>query len=237
MGKIITGFLIIGFVMAAQISFASRDLAYEGVATNTKGKVLYIEKHKAELSAEGKIVRATTNYVRGNGELIGVMKSDFRESVTAPNYLFRDLRNGSEHGIRLTGKEIILFKRDKNGQEQEKTYIKSEFDEGVLLVGCQGLHYYLIDHLDEVRRKVNIPIKFLIPGKLDYYSFIMTYQGENNGIVKLKIKVSNIFLRLFVPVLDVLYRKSDRKLLRYFGVSNLLDDEGKLQKVSIEYKY
>ena len=237
MVKFILCSFVAGVVMVAQSAVAFRDLTYEGVATNARGQVLYIEKHKAEFSATGKVLRATTNYVRANGELIGVMKSDFRKAVTAPDYLFRDLRNGSEHGIRLTEKEIILYQRDREGQEYQKAYRPSEFDEGVLLVGCQGLHYYLIDHLEEVRRREKIPIKFLIPGKLDYYSFIMYYQGENNGIVKLKIQVGNLFLRLFVPALEVHYRKSDRKLLKYFGVSNLLDDKGGLQKVSIEYNY
>jgi len=237
MRRFFLGFFIFGIVMAAHSSFASYDLIYEGVARNTDGKVLYIEKHKAEFNEDGKITRATTNYVRENGELVGVLKSDFTKVVTAPDYLFRDLRDGSEHGIRLSGKELILFKRDQNGKEQEKVFYKSEFDEGVLLVGCQGLHYYLIDNLAEIKRRDKIPIKFLIPGKLTYYSFTMYYQGENDGIVKLKIKISNFFLRFFAPDLEVLYRKSDRKLLKYFGVSNLLDDKGELQKVSIEYKY
>ena len=223
--------------MAAQNSFAAYDLIYEGVAMNTDGKVLYIEKHKAEFIEEGKIARATTNYVRENGELIGVLKSNFTKAVTAPDYLFRDLRDGSEHGIRLNDNELILFKREKDGKEQVKVFNKFDFDENVLLVGCQGLHYYLIDHLEEVKRRKKIPIKFFIPGELTYYSFIMYYEDENDDIVKLKIKISNFFLRLFAPALEVLYRKSDRKLLKYFGLSNLPDDNGVLQKVSIEYKY
>ena len=238
MRRFILGFFIFGLLLAAQSSFAaSYDLTYEGVAMNTDGKVLYIEKHKAEFIEEGKIARATTNYIRENGEPIGVLKSDFTKAVTAPDYLFRDMRDGSEHGIRLHGKEFILFKRDKDGREQKKVFNKSDFDESVLLVGCQGLHYYLIDHLEEVKRRGKIPIKFLIPGELTYYSFIMYYEDENNGIVKLKIKISNFFLRLFAPALEVHYRKSDRKLLKYFGISNLPDDNGELQKVSIEYKY
>jgi hypothetical protein len=237
MRKFISGFFIFGIVMTAHSSFASYDLIYEGVARNADGKVLYIEKHKAEFNEDGKIAIATTNYFRENGELIGVLNSDFTKAVTAPDYLFRDLRDGSEHGIRLLGKELILFKRDKDGKEQKKVFNKSDFDESVLLVGCQGLHYYLIDHLEEVKRRGKIPIKFLIPGELTYYSFIMYYEDENDGIVKLKIKISNFFLRLFAPALEVLYRKSDRKLLQYFGVSNLQDDDGELQKVSIEYKY
>jgi hypothetical protein len=237
MRRFIIGIFIFGMLLAAQSSFASFELIYEGVAMNTDGKVLYIEKHKAEFIEKGRIARATTNYVRENGELIGVMKSDFTKAVTAPDYLFHDLRDGSEHGIRLHGQELILFKRDKYGKEQQKVFNKSDFDKSVLIVGCQGLHYYLIDHLEEVKRREKIPIKFLIPGEQTYYNFIMYYEDENDGIVKLRIKISNFFLRLFVPALEVHYRKSDRKLLKYFGISNLSDDNGDLQKVSNEYKY
>jgi hypothetical protein len=210
---------------------------YTGVAKNKKGEVVYRERHVAEFDEEGRILRAKTDYLDVSGEVIGVMESDFTAALTAPDYSYRDLRDGSEHGIRVDAGEFVLFKKNPDGSEETRRIESGDFDEGTLLVGCQGLHYYLIDHLEEVENRKKIPIMFLIPGKLDAYAFTMYHRGEKDGVVDLEIKISNFLLRLFAPKLDIRYREADRRLLRYFGLSNIATDDGKLQTVSIEYQY
>lgn len=46
-----------------------------------------------------------------------------------------------------------------------------------------------------------------------------------------------MFLRLFVSSIELKYRKADKRLLAYKGLSNIPSDEGEIQTVSIDYNY
>ncbi len=210
---------------------------YSGRALDKRGNLVYEERHQAYFSEKRRIQKATSRYYRPDGTLIGVLESDFSKLLTAPDYYYKDLRTSSEHGLRLEGDAFVLFRKDGNGQEESRVLKREQFDQAALVVGCQGLHYYLIQHMKEVEKRRKIPIKFLIPGDLDYYNFTLYYKGERDGLVDIEIKVANLFLRLFAPTLDVRYRRSDGRLLSYFGVSNIVADDGALQTVSIQYQY
>ncbi len=210
--------------------------SYSGVATLPNGRVAYTEHHEARFDDSGRILNATTKYRDPNGTEIAVLDSDFTPSITAPSYTFQDLRSGSKHGVRSTGGVYTLFRLDNGTEEASKTL--TSFDTASLVVGCQGLHYYLRENLEAVRSRGQIPVKFLIPGNLSYYNFDMKYGGETaDGIVTLNIALNNFFLRLFVPKLVVKYDRATGHLLTYEGLSNLANDEGDLQRVKITYDY
>ncbi len=105
----------------------------------------------------------------------------------------------------------------------------------ILVIGGQGLHYYMRTRLAEFAKK-DTAIAILIPGKLDWYSFLVTPAGEDKGLKKFVIKAQSAFLRLFAPKLEVWYAE-DGKLMRYRGLSNLPDAKGGNQQVEIKYEY
>ena len=79
---------------------------------------------------------------------------------------------------------------------------------------------------------------FLTPGNLDYYNFLLNYIGVNKkGLVELDIKISNFILRMFVSKLELQYEPKTKRLIQYKGLSNLSDDNDKMQAVTIKYKY
>ena len=51
------------------------------------------------------------------------------------------------------------------------------------------------------------------------------------------LKLANWFLGVFAPELQLTYDKKNKKLLQYQGVSNIKDDSGSNQDVTIRYQY
>lgn len=224
------------FLLFIAASAEARE-TYVGTAKDNSGKVAYLEKHSVEFSPSGKVQESVTEYTRSSGEVFGRLKSNYRERITAPSYSFEDLRDGSSHGLDFKDGQYVLWSESKDKKRKEAVVDSKKIGEGALVVGCQGLHYYLIDNLDKLDRERAMPIKYLIPGKLDYYSFVMSVDREDSEYVYLKISVQNRILRLFVSSLYIQYRKKDRRLISYEGLSNIPADNGDMQNISLRYEY
>ncbi|MBY0470904.1 hypothetical protein K2X30_07005 [bacterium] len=229
--------LSLSFLLPAQPAQAKvlRE-SYLGIAKDDSGKGSYQERHQVEF-ANNRVQTARTTYANSDGKVIGELTSDFRKMITTPEYSYKDLRDQSSHGIRIDGNQLIVWRQNKGAEREEKSFARDEFDPEALIVGCQGLHYYLIDHLDELRKKKEIPIKYLMPGKLDYYSFTLKMNGEDEKNIYIKITIDNIILRLLTSSLELQYSKADRRLVKYSGLSNITNDQGQIQQVVIDYAY
>jgi hypothetical protein len=223
--------LLLGQTLAASTSVEK----YQGVAKKD-GKVSYIEKHTTTFGENGKVLKAETDYVAENGEMLGQISSDFTTNLTAPAHTFTDARSGEKHGIRYEDDKIVLFLQEKGEKEQTKK-LSEDIAKGGIIVGCQGLHYYLRENFDSFLAKKEIPVKMLIPGKLDYYSFLMKYVGEKDGLVEINVEIDSFFLRMFAPSLTIKYDKKTKHLMSYEGLSNILDSGGDIQNVQIKYSY
>jgi hypothetical protein len=213
------------------------ERSYTGVAQLGDGSVAYREFHRARFDAAGRILAASTEYRGPDGDLLAVLRSDFSASLTAPSHTYEYLPTGEAQGIRVEDNGYLLFKQ-LPGEPEAQRSLADDFAPDALVVGCQGLHYYLRENLQTLRERGRVPIKFLFPGKLDYYNFEMRYAGTtDDGHVNIDIVIKNPFLRLFAPSLNVVYDSRSGDLLTYTGLSNITDERGKLQKVTIEYSY
>ncbi|MBX3734198.1 MAG: hypothetical protein KF791_16605 [Verrucomicrobiae bacterium] len=220
---------------------AERILEYQGearvAADRTPGSVAYLEKHRVTLEDDGRFVRAETRYESPEGRLLAELRSDFSDSLTVPSHVFVDHRTGHSYGLRREDGRIVLFDQ-KQGKPERVRVLTAEDAGDRLLVGCQGLNYYLVGRLDELKPSSRVPVRFLIPGKLDYYDFGLTARDASpDGTVAFDVTIQNWFLRLFAPKLEVKYDKASQRLVGYRGISNLLNDRGENQAVTITYTY
>lgn len=220
------------FLVGLSILDAKTTVHY-GDATK-KGEVVYIEKHEIEEDEKGKILKAKTSYLRPDESVMAILESDFSLSLTNAEHVMIDQRDGRRYGVRWVEGKPEMWDQKKNEKERFEK-IDENFAKGKLVIGGQGLHYYMRDRLSELKQK-DLSIAILIPGKLDWYSFLVQYQGEEEGLMKFVIKAQSTFLRLFAPKLEVWYNK-DGKLMRYKGLSNLSDDKGGNQNVEIKYRF
>ena len=225
------------FALNANLAQAKSLLIYEGLAKNSEGELVYKEIHNAVFNKDGKIVSSETKYYGPDKKSIGHLKSDFRDNLTTPSYLFKNFQKGEENGLTQNKDSWTLFRTERD-KEKETKVIKSDFDKDAMIVGCQGLHYYLKTNIRNIDlKKLDKEVKFLIPGSLDYYTFDLKYVSETEDTVTLKMNVSSIILRIFAPSLDMVYDKKTGNLLRYEGFSNITDKDGDIQNVTITYNY
>ncbi len=78
-------------------------------------------------------------------------------------------------------------------------------------------------------------MKLIFPSKLDYYSFRIRPLESEDTILLLRLEFDSWFIRLFAPHLDITYNKSTKKIVQYYGPSNILDESGEIQNVHIFY--
>lgn len=221
---------------APLVKAPDRIETYEGEARKDN-KPVYIEHHTVTYSAEGRLLKAVTDYDSPDGKKLAHLESDFRDSLTVPTHSIENFRTGNVQGIRREGAKLIMFDRDKDKPERTKVLEEKKNDDHIL-VGCQGLNYYLLGNMAATISKKKLPLRFLIPGKLDYYDFTLEFVKESSkDVYDFEVTIQNLFLKLFAPKLFVRYDGAAKHIIDYRGLSNVTDEKGNLQNVSITYKY
>lgn len=194
-----------------------------------KKKPVYTEKH-TPFYKNGKLQTSTNDYFDLKGKKIAELNSDYTRNLMMPTYLFRDLRTGTKEGLRWDGVKYLIFRQKKEKSEEYKL-----LDSVENIFSCQGWHYYLIANLDQLKTS-SIKMKLIFPSKLDYYSFRVRPLETTKDILKLRLEFDSWFIRLFAPHLDITYDKNKRKIIAYYGPSNILNDKGEIQNVYIYYE-
>lgn len=207
---------------------------YQGEATK-EGKIVYLEKHTVELQ-DKKVVSSTTEYTDPSGKVLGILKNSYQKSLNAPENEMNDPVHKNSHGVRYEGDKLVMFNKDAGSKEETEALDKDD-TKGKLVVGGQGLHYYLTSNMEDVIKKGKVDLKFLIPGRLDAYNFYLKVMKAEEDQVEFDIEIDNWFLKLFAPKLKLIYSRKTPRLIKYSGLSNITDPDKKMMNVEINYKY
>lgn len=207
---------------------------YQGIA-KIESKIIYTENHTLTYDDKNLLKQTKTEYYSVGNKLLATLISDFTKSLSSPDYEMTYITNGNKEGLRRMGDQIILFDHVAGKNERVKTIEEKKTQEKILMAG-QGFNYYLIDNLQEVKEKKILPIRLLIPGKLDYYDFRVKFLDEDKaGNMNFELSVDSWVLRMIAPTLYVKYNKNEKRIVWYKGLSNIPDEKGKTQTVEINY--
>jgi hypothetical protein len=206
------------------------------VAKQASGQIAYTEKHEIQLSEDGKPKHAKTQYFGADNELRATLETDFKNGLAATDYTFFDNRDGTAHGVESKNEGYLVWKQSKDGKREEKMFKQTQFRPKDLVVAGQGLFFYLRTNLKQFNERKSIPVKLLIPGRLDYFSFDLSVSDEDERFISFKMRVNSLFLRMFVPSLRFKFDKNSNEIVEYNGPSNLVNESGSLQNVEIRYK-
>lgn len=207
---------------------------YEGEA-RLEGKIVYIEKHSS-VWADGKVKSSVTEYISPDGKPLATLTNDYSKSLNIPAHTMIDHFHKNKHGVRYQNDKIVMFNQD-DGEKEETEKIEPDDFKGKLMVAGQGLHYYFINHTEDIISKGKLDIRFIIPGRLDSYNFFLKMKKTSSDIAEFEIEIDNWFLRMFAPKLELVYDRKKGRLLRYKGLSNIRDKNKEIMKVDITYKY
>ena len=203
---------------------------YRGEAQDKKGALVYTEQHLVSSSA-GRTTGSVTEYRAPDGALIATMRSDYSRSVAMPTYVFEDLQRNYREGLRWQGGEYVIFSQD--GSAPEKT---SRLGSDRQVFSCQGWHYYLVNNLDLLETD-NITLNLVLPSELRPFPFVVKKLASDESRVSAELRLKHWLFRHFAPNLRLTYDKKNRRLLEFHGVSNILNESGERQEVTIRYHY
>lgn len=211
---------------------ASATDRYEGLAYSKEdGRLVYREFHwrYEEQGSPARLVVYRcpdgTPFARKRVRAVG--------SASAPAFEFVDGRDGYREGVRGDGGEREVFvqaQRDSGMQER------------VLRVGPgsvidAGFDELIRRHWDALMAGDSVAADFLLPSRFDFLGISIRKTASpdgKDGTVRLRMKL-DAWYGVVAPQTDLVYRASDRWLLRFEGIGSIRDARGRNQAVRIEF--
>ncbi len=203
----------------------------EGVAKSSSGEFLYRELHRVDLNSENKVKKIQATYFNSEGEIFAQLESRFDQHPTIPTSTFID------HRFDL--KEKVVWSDDK--QKFELTHIEDgkkntrEFRPKDEMIVGQGFDNFIRINFEKLQQQ-SIPLSIGVISQQRFHNFSGELKEKNETTISFRLRINNIFARLFVDQIIVEYDLETQDLLSYRGLSNLNDNNGQSQNVFIQYQ-
>jgi hypothetical protein len=144
----------------------------------------------------------------------------------APRFTLTDPRIGFVEGVRNLGDGRTQVFHKHGPQRNEKT---ASLPRGKTLVIDAGFDEFVRRNWDALERGQAVKFSFLVPSRLQAIDFKLTKHHEEtlDGVAAsvFRLNLSGL-LGWLLPYIEVSYRKSDRLLVRYKGLTNMRDLAG-----------
>jgi len=205
---------------------------FHGVARGRDGAVAYREDHEVR-RAGGRALEAVTTYRDPEGELLAVLRTDFSRDPFAPDYTFEDRRRSAIEAVDVSERGATLVAGSR------RRTVGLPDDPARRLVTGQGLDRLVRARLADLERGEELRVAFAIPSRQATYDFRVRALPAPPGspTVTVRVEIDSWVLRLFAGALDSEYDRATGRLVRYRGISNLLDERGDNPEVTITYSY
>lgn len=205
---------------------------FEAIA-KYEGKVVYLERHTVVYDDQT-LIKSLTEYQDVDGRPIASLRSDFTHSLAAPEYIFQDNRLQSLQGQRWSNQKLEVFSQDKQrGQIVKKELIRTP----EVMIGGEGLIYFIGANLKELIGSGGMDFKFVIPGRLSAYDFFIKPLEHNATEAAFEVKMKSWFMGLIGPRLKLIYDLKKKRVISYEGISNLKNANGEMMSVDVRYVY
>jgi hypothetical protein len=205
---------------------------FSGTARSPGGAVSYLEEHVVRRAGE-RLLGAVTTYTDEAGRILAVLRTDFSADPFAPSYEFEDLRHGEREAVEVGPEAVRLAAPGR------MRTLPRPAERGPRLVTGQGLDRLVQASLEALAGGQELAVAYAIPARLDTFRFRVRAlePRPEEAVLRVRVEIASALLRLFAPSLEVDYDRTTRRLLRYRGVSNLADGQGRRQDVEIRYQY
>jgi hypothetical protein len=226
--------ILICALLVNQMAFAANK-KITGTAKNlTTGKFAYTEIHDIELDEQGFNKLIKSEYKNEKGEVFATVTSDFSKSKFVPNIIFKDNRFDKTEELTTDEKNKKISIKTSYSKKNETKSDSIKWEENS--VAGQGFDNYLKANFEKLNSGETLSIRFVVVPKHDDFKFgVKKIKAEGSSKVTFGLIIESFFLKMFINRLDVDYAIQGKSLVKYSGLSNLDDDNGKSQNVVIEY--
>ena len=183
------------------------DIVGEAVDPKT-GKTLYLEQYYCTDDA----LKCSVLYLRPNEELIASKQLDYEPSLKAPALQFRDFRTDRQLSISPPDEDVVVDAGFDN-------FIRLQWQD--LTAG----------------EEVIFPLRLVSREKPLTMRASREEKNCADGQLCLEVRLDSWLLGALVDPIELVYDRGSQRLRRFQGISNLKNDEGRLQKVEIRYRY
>jgi hypothetical protein len=208
--------------------------SFTGYARSLDGsELLYIESH-AVSGAGANESRVVLYRCADDSAPFARKQLEYSADRTAPAFDFEDARSGFAEGFRRDATGLTVFERAGARAPTRTEPITSSR----LLVVDAGFDDFVREQWDLLERGDAPRVAFLVPSLLESVDFRIrkvaeaAIEGEAASVIRLSLAGP---LGWFLPDIDVSYRKRDRRLMRYRGLTNIRDSRGELLKAQIDF--
>lgn len=225
---------MLSILLLSYLHASPNIIKFSGVAKDKKGGIAYLEEHVVTYSGDT-VESSVTKYTDTNKKVIAELISTYKPHKWMPTYSFKDLRFSKVNGVTATTDDIEMFTQGGKDEKMKKKTAGFKTD----MIGGQGFHYFIQDHLEKLSKNETVKTKFVLPGALDYYSFAIKKSDKKkvkDTEIYLVMKLDSL-LSVFISPIYMTYDIPSKRLMGYEGESNLQDDKEKALDVDITYTY
>jgi len=213
-------------VRAADVTFVGR------ASDPDTSALLYLESHAVSDSGGPREVRVVS-YLCANGATFARKTLDFGGTRQAPAFMLDDARSGVSEGMEWHARGMTVFERQPGAAPRSKT-LGNPAD----VVADAGFDEFVRTRWDELEAGDALVVPFLVPSRLDTVKFRVRKTGETiiagRAASVFRLSVAGA-LGWVLPDIDVSYRRDDRRLLRYRGITNIRDGAGEMISAQIDF--
>ncbi len=234
-GRLLVLITAITFFSSAILDKKESSLKYFGSATDkTSDKFYYTEEHE-EIKVNDVHLFTKIVYKDQKGTVIANKTIDYTKGLTNPSFLQEDLRDGYTEGAEVNGNKVkIIFRKNKNEALKTKTIVVP----GKIVVDG-GFNYFIKQNWKTIQNGSNVKFNFVAASQLNYFTFRVRkdsdgiYNGKKVSIYKME--ADNFIVRTLLDPIVLTYDTQNMRLMKYEGISNINDTNGKSYIVKIIY--
>lgn len=225
---------LLGLWLGAAPALQAADLQFTGFARDRDGTPLYVEAHHVRNAGTLGETRIVMYRCTKDGPAFARKELTYGKLREEPEFIFTDARSGYVEGLRQTPQGPRVFQQESTRSPRREAAVPAN----VAIVADAGFDEFVRQHWDELESGKTVRFPFLIPSRLDYLGFKVKkhqetiIEGATASVIRLNL--SGV-LGWLLPYIEVSYRKSDRVLMRYDGLSNIRDEGGGNHVAVIEF--
>jgi len=227
--------LITGAIVISSPQASASDQQFVGYArSRTDGRPLYVESHHVRRAGEIGEARIVMYRCSAAGPPFARKELTYGTSRETPNFTFSDARSGYGEGLRRTAQGWRVFQQDNPRSLRREAMVSTD----TALVSDAGFDEFIRKYWTEFEAGKTVRLPFLVPSRLDYLTFKVKkhreYKIEGAVVSIIRPNLSGVF-GWFLPYIEVSYRKNDRVLKRYEGLTNIRGSDGQNLVAIIEF--